>query len=318
VSFLADALDSLREQYRERGSELLLARGDLLAVLSRSRRGLRRRYGNLEPRLPGLASTRDRAVAAALADAGVSVDVERFGGTLLHEPEHITTNDGSHYPTSDFWLEWRDREKAAPVAAPVRGDVVDPRDSLDEEWFGEASETAGPLPSLAELGFDDPEADVQPAGTDAAHDLLADFREDTIYRYEDDREYPARESTSRLSPYLKFGTVGVRTVWEATEDAAAAASDGDSRSRSRRSGDSSPGGSSTRTFSTRVLTSLPRTTASTRTRSSGATIPRDFGRGRTARRAIRSSTPGCGSCATRRGFTIASGWWPPHSSRRTC
>src|SRR6056297_1756052 len=33
VSFLLDALDSLRDQYRERGGELLLVRGDPRAVL---------------------------------------------------------------------------------------------------------------------------------------------------------------------------------------------------------------------------------------------------------------------------------------------
>jgi len=226
VSFLLDALDSLREQYRERGGELLLARGDPSVVLPDLAAACDADAVIWNRDYSGLASERDRAVAAALADAGVSV--ERSDGTLLHEPESITTNDGSHYSVfSDFWREWHNREKATPVAAPVRGDVVDPRNSLDEEWFVEASGAAGSLPSLAELGFDEPEADVQPAGTDAAHDLLADFREDTIYRYRDDHEYPARESTSRLSPHLKFGTVGVRTVWNATEDAAAAASDED-------------------------------------------------------------------------------------------
>ncbi|PCR92654.1 cryptochrome/photolyase family protein [Natrinema ejinorense] len=230
VSFLLGALDSLREQYRERGGELLLARGDPRTVLSDLAEACDADAVTWNRDYSGLASERDRAVAAALADAGVSVDVERFGGTLLHEPETITTADESHYSVfSDFLQEWRNQEKTAPVAAPVRGDVVDPRDSLDEEWLDEASGAAGPLPSLAELGFDDPNADVQPAGTDVAHDLLADFREDTIYRYGDDREYPARESTSRLSPHLKFGTVGIRAVWKATEDAAATAGDGYAR-----------------------------------------------------------------------------------------
>ncbi len=52
-----------------------------------------------------------------------------------------------------------------------------------------------------------------------------------MYRYDDARDYPARESTSRLSPHLKFGTVGVRELWEKTEGAkndAGSASDADS------------------------------------------------------------------------------------------
>ncbi len=228
VSFLLDALDSLREQYRERGGELLLARGDPSAVLPDLAAACDADAVTWNRDYSGLAAERDQAVEASLADA--DVDIEQFNDILLHEPETIRPNDGNHYSVfSYFWRQWRNREKPAPVAAPVRGDVVDPRDSIGEEWLGEASDTAGPLPSLADLGFDEPEADVQPAGTDIAHDLLADFREDTIYRYGDDRAYPAREATSRLSPHLKFGTVGVRTVWKATEDAAAAASNGDAR-----------------------------------------------------------------------------------------
>ncbi|WP_433623339.1 cryptochrome/photolyase family protein [Halomicrococcus sp. NG-SE-24] len=223
VSFMLDALDALRAQYRERGGDLLLVRGDpsdalpdLAAACDADAVTWNRDYS-------GLATERDRAVATALADAGVAR--ERFHDAVLHEPGTITTNEGSHYSVySYFWKKWRDREKATPVAAPGREDVVDPRDALGEDF-----DTAAPLPSLADLGFDDPEADVPSAGTDVARDLLDDFCDDAIYRYADERDYPARASTSRLSPHLKFGTVGVRTVWEATADATAAARDGEAR-----------------------------------------------------------------------------------------
>jgi len=56
---------------------------------------------------------------------------------------------------------------------------------------------------------------VPPAGTETARDLLRAFCEDEVYDYDDRRDYPADECTSRLSAHLKFGTIGIREVHDA-------------------------------------------------------------------------------------------------------
>jgi deoxyribodipyrimidine photo-lyase len=60
---------------------------------------------------------------------------------------------------------------------------------------------------------------VPKSGTDAARERLSSFCEDAIFRYEEDRDYPTREAVSHLSADLKFGTIGIREVYEATADA---------------------------------------------------------------------------------------------------
>jgi deoxyribodipyrimidine photo-lyase len=101
-----------------------------------------------------------------------------------------------------FWKKWRDRPKDDPADPPAAEDLAD---LVDDE----------PLPTLADLGFSDPEADLPPASTAAARDLLEAFCDDDVYRYDDRRDYPADECTSRLSAQLKFGTIGIREVHEA-------------------------------------------------------------------------------------------------------
>jgi deoxyribodipyrimidine photo-lyase len=49
--------------------------------------------------------------------------------------------------------------------------------------------------------------------------LLEEFLAGDVYRYADERDYPAAGCTSRLSPHLKFGTIGVRTVDERVREA---------------------------------------------------------------------------------------------------
>ena len=212
VAYLLDALDALREAYRGLGGDLYLTDGDPSAVLPDLAAEVGAETVSYAEDYSGLAQERDRAVTAALVDDGIAV--EGYHDALLHEPGSITTNAGDPYSVySYFWKKWRDREKADPYGLPT--DVVD-----------RAGDT---LPTLADLGFDAPEADVEPAGTAVARDRLDAFCDGAIYEYADRRDYPADDCTSRLSAPLRWGTIGVRAVYAATEDAMAAAPDDDAR-----------------------------------------------------------------------------------------
>lgn len=72
VAFMLDALDSLREWYRDRGSDLVVAEGDPTAVLP----DLAAEYGAEKVTwgkdYSGLARERDAAVRQALDDADVA------------------------------------------------------------------------------------------------------------------------------------------------------------------------------------------------------------------------------------------------------
>jgi deoxyribodipyrimidine photo-lyase len=70
---------------------------------------------------------------------------------------------------------------------------------------------------------------VPPAGTDHARDRLTSFCESDIYEYAERRDYPADDCTSRLSADLKWGTVGIREVYEETTAAKAVAPDDTAR-----------------------------------------------------------------------------------------
>jgi len=214
VRFMLDALAELRDDYRERGSDLVVARGDPAEVLP----DLADEFGAeavvWNEDYSGLARERDARVRMALDDAGVARETHH--DAVHHEPGTITTNQGDPYAVfTYFWKKWRDREKADPFDAPVAADLVDAGAAGD---IGEVA-AGQSLPSIADLGFEEPTADVQSAGTAAARDRLAAFREDAVLRYDEDRDYPAKEATSRLSADLKWGTIGVREVYAATEEA---------------------------------------------------------------------------------------------------
>jgi deoxyribodipyrimidine photo-lyase len=208
VAFMLDALQALRATYRERGSDLVVAHGNPVEVIPE----LATEYGADSvtwcTEYSGLGRERDAAVRRALDDA--DVEREAVQDAVLHEPGTITTNEGDPYQVFTYFSrKWHDRPKTDPADVPAADDLADV--------------SGDPLPELGELGFDEPEAEVPPAGTAPARELLSAFCEGDSYRYDDCRDYPAEDCTSRLSPHLKFGTIGIREVYEETEAAKLAA-----------------------------------------------------------------------------------------------
>ena len=209
VSYLLESLAELREWYRDQGGDLLVRRGDPEQVVADVAReiGADRVVWNRD--YSGLARERDSRVRMALDD--VDIPRESFHDAICHEPGSITTNQGDPYSVfTYFGRKWQDREKDEPYPAPD-GELL-----VDSETLGVE---AGELLTLADLGFDDPEANLLAAGTEAARKRLNAFCEDGIYRYDDDRDYPTKKSTSRLSVDLKYGTIGIREVYWSTEEA---------------------------------------------------------------------------------------------------
>ena len=235
VSRLLDGLAALRDDYRDRGGDLVVARGDpethlpeLADSLDADRVVWNRDYS-------GLARERDAEVRKALNDAGI--DREAHHDAVLHEPDSIRTNAGDPYSVyTYYWKKWTDRETDPPAPTPEVSDLVDaetlraavgsgslPSDARADGGAGTGRVAVGDLPSPADLGFAEPDAAVGPAGTEAARDRLDDFLSEAVFSYDAERDYPAREATSRLSTFLKYGELGVREAYEATERAMDAA-----------------------------------------------------------------------------------------------
>ena len=207
VRFMLEALGELRAEYRDRGGDLVIRRGAPAAVLPELCEELDATGVLWNRDYSGLAQRRDSAVKEALKEA----DLERqsFHDDIHHEPGSITTNKGDPYSVyTYFWKKWQDRAKTDPHSAPES--VVDP---------AAAGVEAGPMPSIGELGFEEPTCDVEPAGYEQARTRLDDFCEAAVYEYDDRRDYAAEEPTSSLSAHLTWGTIGVREVYEATVDA---------------------------------------------------------------------------------------------------
>ncbi len=214
VKFLLESLESLRSSYRAHGSDLIIKRGDPVTVLPEVVEQYSVDHVSWNIDYSPIARNRDTGIKEQLQDHGITT-------TAVHDavsqpPGSITTNAGEYYKVYSYYADkWRNKSHDDPIAPPS--------DDQLQSVTGES------IPSLSALGFDSPGFTIHKAGVTAAEHNLEEFCTGTIYRYADDRDFPAKNATSRLSPHLRFGSIGIRKIITRITNAIKNATDEDSR-----------------------------------------------------------------------------------------
>ena len=207
VAYLRASVQRLRDAYRAHGSDLVVRHASPVRAVPSVAKAIPATSVSWEVDYSQLATRRDRRMREQL-----DVPVRTEDGAVCHPPGTITTTAGDPYKVfsyyGDKWLD-RDKSEPAPVPSGLGLPGVDP----------------GSIPQYHELDVSECEASLPRAGASAAHERLDEFVDGAIYRYVDRRDTPAAAGTSRLSQDLAFGTIGSRTIWEATVEALADADD---------------------------------------------------------------------------------------------
>ncbi|HET6848907.1 MAG TPA: deoxyribodipyrimidine photo-lyase [Gaiellales bacterium] len=132
-------------------------------------------------------------------------------GNLLREPWAVQNRSGGPYQV--FTPFWRALEAMGDPGDPL----AEPAISSPGRW--PESLAVDDLGLLPEIAWDAGIARTWTPGEHGAAERLDRFTE-RARRYGRDRDLPAAEATSRLSPHLHHGEVSARQVWHAVRDAA--------------------------------------------------------------------------------------------------
>lgn len=197
VGFIHESLAKINSQLLEIGSSLLVKKGktntvwqSLIAEFDIKEVFFNKDY---EP----YAIQRDLSICKLLQSNNAIT--HSFKDQVIFEEKEITKADGLPYtvytPYKNKWLE--KYKTMAPIPeydASVR--------------FSNFHKNTFAFPSLAEIGFDESPIKVKP------HNLTK------IGNYHETRDFPAVDSTSYLSPHLRFGTVSIRKLvnWAARKN----------------------------------------------------------------------------------------------------
>jgi deoxyribodipyrimidine photo-lyase len=192
TAFLLDCLTDLDAQLAERGARLVIRHGPPERELP----ALAREAGASAVHLsadPGpFEAIRGRQVRAALEQAGVTGHAHP-GVSVLDDVRALLTGQGRPYTVfTPFYRRWQDAPRRPVLDAP--GPVGMP-----------SRVRHGRVPSLASLGLRQEVAEPAPGGETAWLARLATFLAGPVRDYDSGRDQAGADSSSRLSPYLRFG-----------------------------------------------------------------------------------------------------------------
>jgi deoxyribodipyrimidine photo-lyase len=205
TAFLLPALESLSANLAALGAPLILRKGNPVQVLRAlvKETGAKTLFFNkdIEP----YSRERDEKVAEMAKEAGV--ELFACDDLLIHPPGKVQRVAGGPYTVfTPFSLAWQGKPPHDPLPRPA-------------QIQGLSGVKGISLPSLEELGLEKCDVPVPPAGEKSAQELLRAFVKKNICRYQATRNFPLEDSTSHLSPHLRFGTLSPRTVLAAARRA---------------------------------------------------------------------------------------------------
>ncbi|MBW4662436.1 MAG: deoxyribodipyrimidine photo-lyase [Drouetiella hepatica Uher 2000/2452] len=210
VTYLIGSLKELQEQYLQAGSQLLILKGSPLQKLPDLAKAFPAKAVFWNRDVEPYGRDRDRQVGEALQQEGI--EVQTFWDQLLHPPKQIMTGADQPYTVyTPFWRNWLSKSKASPAKDFAGAEGL----TAQEQKAAEAGAIA--LPTAKALGFVWDNDLILPPGTSAAQDHLREFCDRALGEYQEQRNFPAVTGTSHLSAALKFGTIGIRTVWQAAQ-----------------------------------------------------------------------------------------------------
>ena len=203
--WLHHSLESLDASLREKGSRLILRKGasaDVLSALAEETGASEvHALHHYEPWWRNAEKAVDKALTLHL-----------HHGNYLAPPGAVTTGSGNPYKIyTPFWRALRERmppPEPQPRPQTIKAPESWPESDALEDWdlLPSKPDWAGGMRDFWEPGE---------AGADKR---LRTFAE-VASRYEGQRNLPAEEGTSFLSPHLHFGEISPAKVWHATSSA---------------------------------------------------------------------------------------------------
>ncbi len=197
VGFIHDSLSNINQKLQEFGSSLLVKKGITHAVWQALLKEFNVKEVFFNKDYEPYAIQRDLAICELLEANNISSFL--YKDQVIFEELEITKADGLPYtvytPYKNKWLE-----KYQSMSPIQEFDTTSKVHNFHKYNFV--------FPTLNQIGFEESSLKVIP------HNLK------NVVNYHETRDFPALDSTSHLSPHLRFGTVSIRKLvnWAANKN----------------------------------------------------------------------------------------------------
>ncbi|MGM9451970.1 cryptochrome/photolyase family protein [Legionella bozemanae] len=204
--WLHHSLTALSNSLGQLGLNLILHKGNPLEILLdlAKKLSVSSVYWNrcYEP----FAISRDKKIKATLMESGI--EVQSFNGSLFHEPWTIKNKNGDFFKVfTPYWKYCRQFLHIKPaISLTHRPNRIEVQSDELQEWK-----------LLPALNWAKRFPDYWSPGEKGAQNKLKEFIHHHLNGYKKNRDFPAKNATSRLSPHLHFGEISPWTILRAIE-----------------------------------------------------------------------------------------------------
>ncbi|PYZ92358.1 deoxyribodipyrimidine photolyase [Salipaludibacillus keqinensis] len=152
---------------------------------------------------------RDEEVSIFLHSKGIETVALR--GSHIHHPEEVLKDDGSPYQVfTPYYRQWAKQTKPSVVETNIKELISRQEDVKAIDGQGEKHFENDVLKRCT--------MNWNALGESFARERLETFLDEGLINYEEWRDRPDCKGTSRLSPYIKTGTLSVRTIFHTVHD----------------------------------------------------------------------------------------------------
>ena len=191
TAFLLDCLADLRGRLRERGSDLVLRRGDWVEQVRSIAAETGAAQVHLSADVSGFAQRRAGALGDALLPTGAELVLHE--GINVVPPRATAPSSGGDWKVfTPYYRRWIDHPWRAALGAAEPGPLPE---GLD----------VGALPELSALMAGTPSPGLARGGETAARERLRSWAESHLVGYEEGHNDLAGDTTSRIAAYVHFG-----------------------------------------------------------------------------------------------------------------
>lgn len=185
LSFIYENLNNMNETLKSKGASLLVLRGNPIQVWKEllKKHKIKSVYVNkdYEP----YAQNRDKEIKNLLFDN--QIEFKAFKDQVIFEENEILKKDGNPYTVfTPYKNKWLDTYKSHPAAKPIN--------------YNHLTSEMHLFPSMDKIGIKKSSIKVQ------------EYNFSHIKEYHKTRDFPYLDSTSYLSPHLRFGTLSIREI----------------------------------------------------------------------------------------------------------
>jgi deoxyribodipyrimidine photo-lyase len=189
VSFIYETLFAIQQTIKNVGGSILIKKGEPLKIWEELYNEYKIDTVHLNKDYEPYAIKRDQEIIYFLKSKNIKI--LSYKDQVIFEENEVLKNDNKPYtvytPYKNKWLKNFNRK--------LHTRLFDSTNYMDN-----FVKTSIKFPSITSLGFEKSEIKVNP------------FNLNNLANYEEVRDYPALNRTSKLSPYLRFGLVSIRKV----------------------------------------------------------------------------------------------------------